>query len=65
MNRPDWVDELTQRVWNVHISLEWRREHLKLFYKTVSIKPCINKEIKCRGSQFSYTVIVVTQTWSS
>ena len=28
--------------------------------KTVSIKPCINREDKSKISQFSYTVIVVT-----
>ena len=41
-------------------SLEVLKEHQKLFYKTVPIKPYINKEIKNRSLQFSYTVIVVT-----
>ena len=30
--------------------------------KTVSIKPCINREDKRKSSKFSYKVIVVTQT---
>ena len=47
-----------------NLSLEWQREHWKLFYKIVSIKPCINREINSRISQLSYKVIVVTQTWS-
>ena len=30
--------------------------------KTVSIKPCINRENRSRISKFSYTVIVLTRT---
>ena len=32
--------------------------------KILSIKPCTSRESKKSSSQFSYTVIVVTQTWS-
>ena len=46
----------------MNLSLEWQREHWKLFYKTVSRKPCINIESKSRISQLSYTFIVVTWT---
>ena len=45
------------------LSLEWWREHWKLFInsvKTVLKKPFINRESNIRRSQFSYTVIVVT-----
>ena len=33
---------------------------LENIVKTVSRKPCINRESKSRSSKFSYTVIVVT-----
>ena len=38
---------------------------LKTVIEIVSIKSCIDREIKRTSSQFSYTVIVVTQTGSS
>ena len=27
----------------VNLSLEWWKEHLKLFYKALSINPCLNR----------------------
>ena len=60
-------DESTVLSWegldstSVKISMisEWQKEHWKLFYGTLSRKPCINTESTIRISPFSYTIIFV------
>ena len=70
MTRLDWVEESTQLFWNFYMSynceicFRMMKISLKTFLETVSIKTCINIEIKIRSSKFSITVIVVTWTWS-
>ena len=54
MTRLDLVKEPTQWVLIEKVSIKQ--------CETVSIKPCINREIESRSSQFSYTVIV--ETWT-
>ena len=49
-------------VYNDKLEFRMMNRTLKLFYKTVSRKPWINKGSKIRISQFSKTVIVVTLT---
>ena len=64
----DWIEvriqlnyfEIFVLVYKNELEFITMKRTLKLIYKTVSIKPCINIERNIRISQFSHTVIFVT-----
>ena len=58
----DWFDmDSTQWVWNFEKKIETVMRIVLRTCKTVSIKPCINREYNSKISYFSYIVIVVSR----